>query len=289
MTTNFALFKEKLEKSKTKKVASNFTWMKLDSGKRYTLRFIPLKSENFELPIAIYNHHALNFPDGHFESVACPRASEERDCPFCNFATKQYKTYTKTDNRDYLDAFKKLVMKKHYLLVGFEPSEIDTSDIKPEDLKIVRASSQANMQSIESKLEKEIDFVDFKTGRNVELKKIKGTGKDAITTIIWDFNDPEPAFTGKNADKIWQELLDKSPDLTAITTPLSEAELNKKFAEFTATPVDQDEADETEAETEERLVSKYKPAPTKVPAPVAVEADDNELDIEAMRKMLADD
>ena len=149
MTTNFQLFKERLEKSKTKKATTSFNWMKLDSGKRYTLRFIPLKSENFELPIAIYNHHALNFPDGHFESVACPRLSEERDCPFCTFASQQYKRYTKTDNRDYLDAFKKLVVKKHYLLVGYEPSEIDTSEIKPEDLKIVRASSQANMHSIE--------------------------------------------------------------------------------------------------------------------------------------------
>ena len=288
MTTNFQLFKEKLEKSKAKKATSNFTWMKLDSGKRYTLRFIPLKSEDFELPIAIYNHHALNFPDGHFESVACPRLTEERDCPFCTFASQQYKKYTKTDNRDYLDAFKKLVAKRHYLLVGYEPSEIDTSDIKPEDLKIVRASSQANMQSIESKLEKEIDFVDPQTGRNVELKKIKGTGKDAITTIIWDYQDPEPAFTGKNASKIWQDILDKSPDLTTIITPMSDADLAKKFSEFTATPVDTDESEETPEEEEQRLVEKYK-APVKTKEIAVETADDGEIDIEQMRKMLADD
>ena len=287
-TTNFNKFKEKLEQSKAKKTVSAFNWMKLDSGKRYNLRFLPLKSENLELPIAIYNHHALNFPDGHFESVACPKKTEDRDCPFCKLASDTYRKFTKTENKEYLNAFKQLVVKTHYLLVGYEPSLVDQNSIKSEDLKIVRASSKSNMELIEAKLEREIDFVDFSTGRDVELRKTKGTGKDAITTIVWDFGDPSQAFEGKVGRKTWDELIEKSPDLTPIVTPLPDAELLKKYNDYVTSPVEKDEVEEAEEE-EHQVVARYS-KPASVPVRTEVKDDDEvPFDIDDMRKALADD
>jgi len=291
-TTNFNKFKEKLEKSKAKKATSNFTWMKLDSGKHYTMRFLPLKSENLELPVAIYNHHALNFPDGHFESVACPRASEERECPFCGLASQTYRKFTKTENKEYLEAAKKLFVKTHYLLVGYEPNEIDTSDIKTEDLKIVRASSATNMDLIKNKLEREIDFVDFATGRNVDLSKTKKAGKDAYATITWDFDDPSVAFEGKSGKKIWEDLIDKSPDLTSIITPLTDAELDKKFKDFMSTPIEEDEKEEVdESEAERKMLQKYqKPVEDKLPVKNSkpIEVEDVPFDLEDLKRAMED-
>ena len=287
--TNFSKFKEKLEQSKAKKAPSAFNWMKIDAGKRYTLRFLPLKSENLELPIAIYNHHALNFPDGHFESVACPKKTEERDCPFCKLASDTYRKFTKTEDRRYLDAFKQLVVKTHYLLVGYEPSLVDENGVKSEDIKIVRASSKSNMELIESKLEREIDFVDFATGRDVELRKTKGTGKDAITTIVWDFNDPSQAFDGKSGKKLWDELVEKSPDLTSIVTPLSDAELLKKYKDFTSSPVDSDDDDESSEEKEEHeVIAKYSKPVSPKAAKAPVEDDDVPFDLSDLKNALED-
>ena len=258
MTINFQKFKEKLEASKTKKTSSTqYNWMKLDSGKRYTMRFLPLKSENLELPIAIYNHHALTFPDGHFESVACPKKTEDRDCPFCDLASKTYRKYVKTENREFLEAAKTLFVKTHYLLVGYEPSEIDETEIKSEDLKIWRASSVANKEFIESKLEREIDFVDFQTGRDVDIRKTKPSGKGQFPTIAIEFNDPAPAFSGKKGKETWDALLDASPDLTPFVTPLNDDELAKKFKDFTSTPVESEEISDDD-EQERELLTKYK-------------------------------
>jgi hypothetical protein len=287
-TTNFEKFRQKMEQAKAKKSnsTSQFNWMKLDAGKRYTLRFLPLKSENLELPIAVYHHHALTFPDGHFESIACPKKTEDGPCPFCDQASQLYRKYTKTENLEYKEAAKKLFVKTHYLLVGFEPSEIDVNDIKNEDIKIVRASSKANMDLIEAKLQKEVDFVDFQTGRSVELIKTKGSGKDAITNITWDFGDPEVALEGKNARKVFDEILDKSPDLSPIVKPMGSEEIQKKFTEFMSTPVASSDDDEAEREA---LVPAQKFQKTSV-VKSTPKADTEELpfDVEDMRKALED-
>jgi hypothetical protein len=275
-------------KSKKSNSSSQFNWMKLDAGKRYTLRFLPLKSENLELPIAVYHHHALTFPDGHFESIACPKKTEEGPCPFCEQASQLYRKYTKTENLEYKEAAKKLFVKTHYLLVGFEPSEIDINDVKAEDIKIVRASSKANMDLIEAKLQKEVDFVDFKSGRSVELIKTKGSGKDAITNITWDFGDPEVAIDGKNGQKVFDEILDKSPDLSPIVKPMGYEELQKKFTEFMATPVASCDDDDDEAERKALVpAQKFQKAPvTKTAA--KVDSEELPFDVEDMRKALED-
>lgn len=285
-------FKEKMEQAKTKKgFTNNLNWMKFDAGKRYTLRFLPLKSEQLDLPISIFHHHAITFPDGHFESIACPRQTEDRFCPFCDLASKTWKKFTKTENVEYKEAAKALFAKKHFLLIGYEPNSVDSSNITSDDLKVVRASSQSVMQQIETKLEREIDFVDFATGRNVELLKTKATGKGAVTTITWEFGDPSSAFDGKSGKKVWDELIDKSPDLTSLITPLSEDALQIKFKEFTSTPVDSDEVDEeTKAENEEHdLLRKYKPeVKNSKPASVVEDEVGGDLDFEEMRKAMED-
>lgn len=285
-TTNFEAFRQKMEKAKAKKSSftSAFTWMKLDAGKRYTLRFLPLKSEKLELPIAIYHHHAITFPDGHFESLACPKKTEDGDCPFCNHASKLYRQFTKTEKLEYKEAAKALFVKTHYLLAGFEPSLIDPTAIKPEDIKIVRASSKSNMDLIETKLQKEVDFVDFKTGRCVDLLKTKGSGKDAITSVLWDFGDPSVAFDGKDGKAIWDELLEKSPDLTPITQPLSPEKLQEKFAEFMSAPVATEE-DDAEVDRNALMASVAKP---KQVVKQSETTEDLPFDIEDMRHALED-
>lgn len=289
-TTNFEKFKQKMEQAKAKKsvTSSQFNWMKLDAGKRYTLRFLPLKSENLELPIAIYHHHALKFPDGHFESIACPKKSEDRDCPFCAQASQLYRKFTKTENVEYKEAAKKLFVKTHYLLVGFEPDQIDATEIKPEDLKIVRASSKANMELLEAKLAKEIDFVDFTTGRTIDLIKTKGTGKDAITNITWDFNDPGVAIEGKNGRKTFDELVDKSPDLTPIVKAMDDASLQKKYEEFMAAPVSSDTEDDHD-EVERAAFIAPTPKPKASPKAAPKEDDSLPFDIEDMKNALEED
>jgi len=285
-TTNFEKFKQKMEQSKAKKASSGLNWMKYDAGHKYTLRFLPLKSENLELPISIFNHHAVTFPDGHFESIACPRQTEDRFCPFCDLASKTYRKFTKTNDKEYLEAAKKLFAKKHYLLVGFQPNEIDPANISSDDIKIVRASSQSVMSLIESKLEKEIDFVDFQTGRDVELLKTKATGKNTVTTISWDFGDSSAAFDGKNAKKIWDSLVDASPDLTSVVSPLNDTELAAKFKEFSSTPVEADE-ELDEAEIEHAMLDKYKPEPRKAQSKEPEVG--SEIDLDEMRKLLDED
>ncbi len=292
-TINFTKFREKMEQAKAKKSAStsNITWMKLESGKRYNMRFLPLKSENLELPFSIFNHHAVTFPDGHFESIACPKKTNGDDCPFCKFASQLYHKYTDTENEAYKEAAKKLFPKTHYLLVGYEPSAIDGAAIKPEDCKVVRASSKANMDLIESKLAKEIDFVDFQTGRCVELVKSKATGKGSFETVVWDFADPSVAVAGKNGKEIWDELIEKSPDLTSMVTPMSADKLEAKFKEFMSKPT----ASEEEVENPEREVlesvtpaSMAKPKVT-VAKTAKVEDDEVPFDLDDMRKALQED
>ena len=283
-TTNFDKFREKMEQKVKKPSTSTMTWMKLETGKHYTLRFLPLKSEALELPISIFHHHAVTFPDGHFESIACPKKNEDRDCPFCTLATQMYRKFTKTEKEQYKEAFKKLVVKTHYLLVGFEPSLIDPTNIKPEDLKIVRASSKANMDLIEGKLAKEIDFIDFASGRSVEISKTKGV-KGGFDTITLDFNDPSIAFSGKNGKAIWDMLLEKSPDLTTVVRPLDEEKLALKFKEYTSAPVSSDDEDENEEERE--MLEVVNPSKMAKPAQTK-EEEDLPFDLDDMRKALED-
>jgi hypothetical protein len=290
-TTNFEKFRQKMEQAKAKKSASasQMTWMKLESGKRYNVRFLPLKSENLELPFSLYNHHAITFPDGHFESIACPKKTNGEDCPFCNLASQLYRKYTNTDKEEYKEAAKKLFPKTHFLLVGFEPSAIDPADIKPEDCKVIRASSKANMDLIESKLAKEIDFVDFKTGRCVELVKSKASGKGSFETVVWDFADPSVAIDGKNGKALWEELVEKSPDLTQLITPMDADKLAAKFKEYMSQPIAKDDAEEDR----EVLEGATPASMAKVKAPVAAAKsttaeDEIPFDLDDMRKALED-
>lgn len=234
MSTNFQLFKELLEKANQKASKTGPFWFKPAPGTTHTLRFLPLKSKNFELPLEIFNHHAINFPDGRFESFACPQKAGLGECDFCKLASASYKKYTATDNVAYKEAFKQLVVKQNYLLVGYEADKIDTGNITEESVKIVRASSKASMEAIVSIMSKEKDFVDFDSGRNVEL--LKPAGKGAIVATSWAFQDPEPAFTGKNGKAIWEKLIEVSPDLTSLVTPPSSEKMAELMARFTSQP-----------------------------------------------------
>ena len=234
MATNFNLFKELLEKANQKTAKTGPYWFKPAPGTTHTLRFLPLKSKNFELPLEIFNHHAINFPDGRFESFACPQKAGLGECEFCKLASASYKKYTATDNVAYKEAFKQLVVKQNYLLVGYEADKIDTGNITEESVKIVRASSKASMEAIVSIMSKEKDFVDFDSGRNVEL--LKPAGKGAIVATSWAFQDPEPAFTGKNGKAIWEKLIEVSPDLTSLVTPPSSEKMAELMARFTSQP-----------------------------------------------------
>ena len=278
MATNFSLFKELLEKSNQKASKTGPYWFKVVAGQTHTLRFLPLKSRNFELPLEIYNHHAINFPDGRFESFACPKKSGEGDCPFCELATASYKKYTATDNVAYKEAFKQLVVKQNYLLVGYEADKIDTSNITEESVKIVRASSKASMEAIVSIMSKEKDFVDFNSGRNVEL--LKPAGKGAIVATSWAFQDPEPAFAGKNGQSYFDKLVEVSPDLTALITPPTPEKMAELMTRFTSQPkVDEPVVSPT--------ASVMKTAPKSAPAPVADDLGDDEL--AALRASLQED
>lgn len=282
MATNFEKFRSKMEQAKAKKSSANpYNWKKLDAGKRYPMRFLPLKSEGLELPISIFHHHSVTFPDGHYENIACPKRSDGTDCPFCTLASNMYKKFVSTEDLQYKEAFKKLVAKTHYLLVGYDPTTIEVAQLKVDDLEIVRASSKSNMELIESKLAKEIDFVDFKTGRNVELFKSKGSGKNDITTIMWDFDDPSVAFSAKDGKAIWDQLIELSPDLTPLVQPMDPEKLAAKFAEFSAQPIHREETEEEEEVS--APVSMLKPKTAVVAA-----SDDAPFDIDALRAQLED-
>ena len=274
--TNFNLFKELLEKSNQKTAKTGPYWFKPVAGATHTLRFLPLKSRNFELPLEIYNHHAINFPDGRFESFACPQKAGEGDCPFCQLASASYKKYTATDDQKYKDAFKQLVVKQNYLLVGYEADKIDTANITEESVKIVRASSKASMETIVSVMSKEKDFVDFDSGRNVEL--LKPAGKGTIVATTWAFQDPEPAFTGKKGKETWDKLVEVSPDLTALITPPTKEKMAELMARFTSQP-----------KIDEPVVSPTMAAQSKPAAKAAVVADDmGDDEMAELRKSLED-
>lgn len=276
MATNFNLFKELLEKSNQKASKTGPYWFKPVAGTTHTLRFLPLKSRNFELPLEIYNHHAINFPDGRFESFACPQKAGEGECEFCKLASASYKKYTATDNVGFKDAFKQLVVKQNYLLVGYEPNTLDPANITEESVKIVRASSKASMETIVSIMSKEKDFVDFDSGRNVEL--LKPAGKGAIVATTWAFQDPEPAFTGKTAKATWDKLLEVSPDLTSLITPPTKEKMAELVARFMSQP-----------KVDEPTVSATASAPVRpakaVPAPSEDMGDD---ELAALRASLED-
>ena len=278
MATNFSLFKELLEKSNQKAAKTGPYWFKVVAGQTHTLRFLPLKSRNFELPVEIYNHHAINFPDGRFESFACPQKAGEGECEFCKLASASYKKYTATDNVAYKEAFKQLVVKQNYLLVGYEADKIDTSNITEESVKIVRASSKASMEAIVSIMSKEKDFVDFGSGRNVEL--LKPAGKGAIVATSWAFQDPEPAFTGKNGQAYFDKLIEVSPDLTALITPPTPEKMAELMARFTSQP-----------KVDEPVVSPTASAMGKAPksAPKEVADDMNDDELAALRASLQED
>ena len=267
MATNFNLFKELLEKSNQKSAKTGPYWFKPVAGTTHTLRFLPLKSKNMELPLEIYNHHAVNFPDGRFESFACPQKAGEGECEFCKLASASYKKYTATDNVQYKDAFKQLVVKQNYLLVGYEVDKLDKDNITEESVKIVRASSKASMETIVSVMSKEKDFVDFDLGRNVEL--LKPAGKGAIVATTWAFQDPEPAFLGKNGKAVWEKLIEVSPDLTALITPPTPEKMAELMARFTSQP----KVDEPVVSPTATAMGKGKAAST----PVSDDMGDDEL------------
>ena len=274
--TNFNLFRELLEKSNQKAAKSGPRWFKPIAGTTHTLRFLPLKSRNFELPLEIYNHHAINFPDGRFESFPCRQKAGVGECEFCKMASASYKKYTATDNVAYKDAFKQLVVKQNYLLVGYEPDKLDTSNITEDSVMIVRASSKAAMETIVSIMSKEKDFVCPDSGRNVEL--LKPSGKGNIVATTWAFQDPEPAFTGKNAKAIWDKLIEVSPDLTSLITPPSEEKMAELVARFTSQP-----------KVEEPVVSPTMNAQTDRPAKkVEVSDSVSDDDLAELRRSLED-
>ncbi len=279
MGTNFNLFKELLEKANQKTAKTGPYWFKPAPGTTHTLRFLPLKSKNMELPLEIYNHHAINFPDGRFESFACPQKAGEGECEFCKLASASYKKYTATDNVAYKEAFKQLVVKQNYLLVGYEADKIDTSNITEESVKIVRASSKASMEAIVSIMSKEKDFVDFGSGRNVEL--LKPAGKGAIVATSWAFQDPEPAFAGKNGQAYFDKLIEVSPDLTALITPPTPEKMAELMARFTSQP-----------KVDEPVVSPTFQAakqPTKKTASVETSDDMGDDELAALRASLQED
>ncbi len=281
-TTNFSKFKDLLEKGKNTKQnnGQKFNWAKLEAGKRHTFRFLPLKNENLELPVTVYNHHALTFPDGHFESVACPHRNGDGECPFCALASKIYRKYTKTEEKKYLEAAKQLFAKQHYLLVGFEPNEIDVANLTSDDFKIVRASSKANIDTINNKLEKGIDFIDPKEGRTVTLLKSKAKGKTDITTVTWDFDDPSPAFTGKSAEKLWNTAIELSPDLTEFVKSPTQEKLMQLFKEYSEAPsVSDDESlESSEFEASRDMLRSESNSSSS--------SDDGEIDLDALRDEL---
>ena len=277
-TTNFDRFRELIEKrnADAKPKSTGPAWFKAEKGITYSLRFLPLKSQNLELPIEFYHHHAIKFPDGKFESFACRQKLGEGDCPFCALANASYKKYLATNDESYKDGFKQLVAKTQYLLVGYESSKLDLDNLTEKDLKIVRASSKAAMEQIEGILGKGKDFVDFTDGRNVDLKKPAGKGD--VVAVIWEFDDQSVAFPGKNGKATWDKLIELSPDLASIVNSPSDEKLAELIKRYGSGPV--------LAEPEEDLrVAASKPA--RRPVQTRVE-DSGEVDLDALRAALED-
>jgi hypothetical protein len=279
-TTNFDKFKQLMEQKAAAKAPKKTgpNWFKAEKGVSYNFRFLPLKSQNMELPIEFYHHHAINFPDGRFESFACRQRKGEGDCPFCKLANETYKKFLATDNEDYKNAFKQIVAKTHYLLVGYEPTKIDKDNISESDLKVVRASSKATMEKIETQLSKGKDFVDFTEGRNWELKKPEGKGD--VIAVNWDIDDTSVAFPGKDGKKVWEQLLDVSPDLSKLVESPSDEKLAELMTRFAQAPVIAEPTTKTSA-----LADTSK---SKVAKAEAVEANED-IDIEALRRQLEAD
>lgn len=275
-TTNFDRFRQLIEaRDAAKSPKSNGpSWFKAEKGQTYSLRFLPLKSQNLELPIEFYHHHALAFPDGRFESFACKQRRGEGDCPFCKLANDSYKKFLATNDESYKEAFKQLVAKTQYLLVGYEASKLDLDNLTEKDLKIVRASSKAAMEQIETALAKGKDFVDFTDGRNIDLRKPAGKGD--VVAIIWEFDDQSVAFSGKNGKATWDKLIELSPDLTNIVSSPTDEKLAELLKRFGTGPVVQEDV---------------APVPTlakqpKRQTPVAQVEDSGEVDIDALRAAL---
>lgn len=258
-------------------------WFKPQPGQAHTLRFLPLKSKDLKFPLEVYHHHAVNFPDGKFESVACPQKNGTGECPFCKHATATYKKFLNTENEAYKEAFRQLVSKTHYLLVGYEPDKIDPTNLKSADVKVVRASSKASMELIENQLAKGKDFIDFTDGRNVELLKPKSNG--SIAAITWSFDDPSKAFEGKSGQSIWDTLVELSPDLTPIVTPLSDVGIAEKFQRFIGGAAVTE--DEMTASTTSRPAAKV-PTPKLAKAVTAKEEAEQEVDLDELKSLLED-
>lgn len=276
-TTNFDKFKQLMEQKAAAKVSKRTgpNWFKAEKGVSYNFRFLPLKSQNMELPIEFYHHHAINFPDGRFESFACRQRKGEGDCPFCKLANDTYKKFLATDNEDYKTAFKQIVAKTHYLLVGYEPSKIDKDHITEADLKVVRASSKATMEKIEGILSKGKDFVDFAEGRNWELKKPDGKGD--VIAVNWDIDDASVAFAGKDGKKLWEQLIEVSPDLTNLVASPSDEKLAEYMTRFMQAPTVADPATTRKSALSDTSI---------LPARAESVGKQEDVDIEALRKAL---
>ena len=275
-TTNFDRFRELIEKrnADAKPKSNGPAWFKAEKGVSYSLRFLPLKSQNLELPIEFYHHHAIQFPDGRFESFACRQKRGEGDCPFCKLANESYKKFLATNDESFKDGFKQLVAKTQYLLVGYEPSKLDLDNLTEKDLKIVRASSKAAMEQLETALTRGKDFVDFTDGRNIDLRKPAGKGD--VVAVIWEFDDQSVAFPGKNGKEIWNKLIELSPDLTNIISSPTDEKLAELLKRYGSGPV--------LAEPEE--LPKVAPAkPSRRPVQTQVE-DSGEVDLDALRAAL---
>lgn len=284
MATDFNKFKELLEKRSETGNTKKSAYLKMEKGTSKTVRFLPLKSQGLELPIEIYDHHAIKFPDGKYEYFACPKKKDGSHCPFCDMAWDAWKKFSATQNEDYKSAFKNLIVKSAYLLVGYDVDAIDPSNITEDDTFIVRTASKDAIASIDNMLVKGRDFVDFNTGKNATLTKPK-SDMQAIT-FVWD--DPEPAFQGKGGEKIWNKLVEVSRDLTEVVTPPSPDKLNELVSRFKATPTEQDLPSSKNEEEEEKPVMTTNRTPAKKAAPVE-ETEGDGVDLDALRKMIEED
>ena len=280
-TTNFDRFRQLIEQRDAAKSpkASGPSWFKAEKGQTYSIRFLPLKSQNLELPIEFYHHHAIQFPDGRFESFACKQRRGEGDCPFCKLANDSYKKYLATQDEQYKEAFKQQVAKTQYLLVGYEASKLDLDNLTEKDLKIVRASSKASMEQIETALAKGRDFVDFADGREIELRKPAGKGD--IVAVVWEFQDASPAFAGKDGKKTWEKMIELSPDLTSIVTSPTDEKLQELLKRYTSGPVLADDS-----VPEKAPVPSVSSRPAAKSSTVAQTEDNGEVDIDALRAAL---
>jgi hypothetical protein len=275
-TTNFDRFRELIEKKNSKPTQTGPTWFKTEKGVSYSLRFLPLKSQGLELPVEFYHHHAIKFPDGRFESFACRQRRGEGDCPFCKLASDTWKKHVSTGDESYKDAFKQLVAKTQYLLVGYEPSKVDVDNITEKDLKIVRASSKAAMEQIETALSKGKDFVDFTEGRNIDLRKPAGKGD--VVAVIWEFDDQSVAFPGKNGKATWDKLVELSPDLTAIISSPTDEKLAELIKRYGTGPTLDEPEDAPLPTVTSRLARRS--------APKTTVEDTGEVDLDALRAAL---